>query len=135
MRSSKVLMVDAGINFILGILLLLTIIFPERITQFFGVPMVKNAFYPSILGAVLFGIGIALVLESYRTNPEQLVGLGIGGAVAINLCGGAVLIGWLIFGDLHLPLRGTVFLWSIGLILITISGCELLMHPRRSSSP
>ena len=135
MRSSKVLLIDAGINFILGILLLLTIIFPERIAKFFGVPAVKNAFYPSILGAVLFGIGIALVLESYRTNPEQLVGLGIGGAVAINLCGGAVLIGWLIFGDLHLPLGGTVFLWSIGLILITISGSELLMHPRRSSSP
>ncbi|MGB7095421.1 MAG: hypothetical protein WBD62_12335 [Anaerolineales bacterium] len=129
------LMIDAGINFILGSLLLLTIIFPERITQFFGVPAVKNAFYPSILGAVLFGIGIAFVLESYRTRPEQLVGLGLGGAVAINLCGGAVLIGWLIFGDLHLPLGGTVFLWSIGLILITISGSELLMHPRRSSSP
>ncbi|MGB5844452.1 MAG: hypothetical protein WBG94_08420 [Anaerolineales bacterium] len=128
-------MIDAGINFILGILLLLTILFPERIAKFLGIPAVKNAFYPSILGAVLFGIGIALVLESYRTRPEQLVGLGLGGAVAINLCGGAVLIGWLIFGDLHLPLGGTVFLWSIGLILITISGSELLMHPRRSSSP
>ncbi|MCJ7536914.1 MAG: hypothetical protein MUO57_15400 [Anaerolineales bacterium] len=127
-------MIDAGINFILGILLLLTILFPERIAKFLGIPAVKNAFYPSILGAVLFGIGIALVLESYRTKPEQLVGLGLGGAVAINLCGGAVLIGWLIFGDLHLPVRGMVFLWSIGLILISISGYELLMHARKTRS-
>ena len=113
MRKSKVLMIDAGINFILGILLLLTILLPERIAKFVGIPAVKNAFYPSILGAVLFGLGIALVLESYRTRPEQLVGLGLGGAVAINLCGGAVLIGWLNIGDVQIPLRGTVFLWSI----------------------
>ena len=131
MGSSKLLRVDAGINIILGILLLLTIPFPERIPQLFGVPAVINTFYPSILGAVLFGIGIALVLESYRTKPERLVGLGLGGAIVINLCGGAVLIGWLIFGDLHLPLRGTVFLWAIGLILITISGFELIVHTRR----
>ena len=131
MGCSKVLMIDAGINLILGVLLLLTIPFPEQISQFLGVPKVTNAFYPSIFGAVLFGIGIALVLESYRTKAEQLVGLGLGGAVAINLCAGAVLIGWLIFGDLILPLRGMVFLWSIGLILITISGFELKVHSRR----
>jgi len=131
MGRSRLLMVDAGINFILGVLFLLTIPFPEQISQFFGVPKVANSFYPSILGAVLFGIGIGLVLESYRSKPEQLVGLGLGGAIAINLCGGAVLIGWLIFGDLHLPLRGMVILWSIGLILITISGFELIVHARR----
>jgi len=131
MGRSTLLMVDAGINFILGVLFLLTIPFPGQISQFFGVPKVANSFYPSIFGAVLFGIGIGLILESYRTKPEQLVGLGLGGAIAINLCGGAVLIGWLIFGDLHLPLRGMVFLWSIGLILITISGFELVVHARK----
>ena len=131
MGRSNLLMVDAGINFILGVLFLLTIPFPDRILEIFGVPAANNAFYTSILGAVLFGIGIALILESHRSKPEQLVGLGLGGAVVINLCGGAVLIGWLIFGDLHLPLSGMIFLWSIGLILITISGFELIVHARK----
>lgn len=131
MGRSTLLIIDAGINFILGVLLLLTIPFPEQIPQILGVPFVNRAFYASILGAVLFGIGIALILESHRSKPEQLVGLGLGGAVAINLCGGAVLIGWLIFGDLHLPLVGMIFLWSIGLLLIMISGYELIIHLKR----
>jgi len=134
MSSSKVLLIDAGINLILGILLLSLIPFPEQVPQFLGVPKVENAFYPSILGAILFGIGIALLLESFRTNTRQLVGLGLGGAVAINLCGGAVLIGWLIFGGLNLALRGMVFLWIIALILITISGFELIVHTKKIRS-
>jgi len=35
-----------------------------------------------ILGAVLFGIGIALILEGVP-GAGQLVGLGLGGAIAI----------------------------------------------------
>jgi hypothetical protein len=135
MSSSILLVFDAAINFILGLLLLLAIPLPEQITQMLGVPAFNSSFYPSILGAVLFGIGIALVMESKRTKPGQLVGLGLGGAVAINLCGGAVLIGWLVFGDLNVPLGGQIFLWAIGLILVTISGFELLIHIRSRGSP
>lgn len=134
MSSSILLGVDAAINFILGFLLLLTIPLPEQIPQLLGVPAFNTAFYPSILGGVLFGIGIALVMENKRAKPGQLIGLGLGGAVSINLCGGAVLIGWLLFGDLNLPLGGQIFLWAIGLILVTISGFELLIHTRTRGS-
>jgi hypothetical protein len=66
MSSSILLVFDAAINFILGFLLLLAIPRPEQIPQLLGVPAFNTAFYPSILGAVLFGIGIALVMENKR---------------------------------------------------------------------
>ena len=128
MSSSILLTIDAVINFLLGILLLLTIPFPEQIPRFLGLPAVGQPFYTSIFGAVLFGIGIALVLENIRKNSRQMVGLGLGGAIAINLCGGAILIAWLIFGDLQIPIQGTIFLWLIGLTLIIISFLELVVH-------
>lgn len=74
MSSSILLRIDATINFVLGVLLLLTIPFPDQILRFLGVPAVEQSFYASLFGAVLIGIGIALVLESNRTNPGQLVG-------------------------------------------------------------
>ena len=66
MKTTKLLIIDAIINFILGILLLLSIPFPEQMTEFLGVPKIQQAFYPSILGGVLIGVGVALLLENYR---------------------------------------------------------------------
>ena len=88
--------------------------------------------YPTILGAVLFGIGIALTIECYR-KLWRMVGLGLRGAVAINLSGGLVLILWLIFGDLNIPLRGHFFLWSLAIILVGISLIEVFTHLENST--
>jgi hypothetical protein len=52
----------------------------------------------------------------------------LGGAVAINLSGGLVLILWLIFGDLNIPSRGHFFLWSLAIILVGISSIEIFIH-------
>ncbi len=133
-KSKILLIIDSVINLILGILLLLLIPFLEQLPRVLGVPKVANTFYPSILGAVLLGIGIALLIESFRTNPQQLVGLGLGGAVAINLCGGAGLIAWLIFGDLNLPVNGMLLLWVIAFILVAISSIELIADLRKTGS-
>ncbi len=126
MKRENVLVVDAGVNFMLGILLLLLVPLP-KLSSILGVPMVEVPFYASILGGVLVGIGIALLVEVRRRGGNKAVGLGKGGAVAINLCGGLVLMGWLIFGRLGLPIRGTVFLWALVVLLVGLSGLELLM--------
>jgi hypothetical protein len=131
MSSSLLLLIDAAINFLLGVLLLLTIPFPDQIPRILGVPAVGHSFYTSLFGAVLIGIGIALVLETKRKHFEQMVGLGLAGATAINLCGGTILIAWLIFGDLQIPVQGKIFLWLIGGTLIIISVLELVVHRRR----
>jgi hypothetical protein len=122
------LMVDAIINYALGILCILYPLIAETI----GVPIVENSFYPNILGSVLIGIGIALTIECYR-NKGGMIGLGLGGAVAINLSGGFVLILWLIFGDLNIPLRGHIFLWLLAIILLGISSIELYIDPKKTA--
>ena len=125
-NASITLLIDAIINYALGILCILYPLVAETI----GVPKVDNAFYPCILGAVLFGIGIALTIECFRKS-ERIGGLGLGGAVAINLSGGLVLTWWLIFGDLNIPLRGHIFLWSIAIVLVIISSVELFIPMRK----
>ena len=120
MRHTTLLKIDAAINLILGILLLA---FPLELVQALGMPMADPSFYPSILGGVLFGIGLALLIECYRQS-NGFIGLGLGGAIAINLCGGLVLAIWLLSDSLYLPLRGQIFLWSLVLLLVGLSLIE-----------
>ena len=125
-KHSALLAVDALINYALSILCLLYAFVAKPL----GVPLVESSFYPNILGAVLFGIGIALTIECFKKHGTW-TGLGIGGAVAINLSGGIVLILWLIFGNLDIPYRGHVFLWILAIILILISSIELAVHIKK----
>ena len=119
MKPSVLLTIDAEINLALGVLL---ITFPKTLVSVLGVPKSDSTFYPSILGAVLFGIGIALLIERFRGSQ----GLGLLGASSINLSGGIVLALWLIFGKLVLPVRGLVFLWVLVIVLVGISSLELV---------
>lgn len=122
MKTGKTLiLIDALINFFLGIILL---IYSRPVIDFFGIPFSENRFYPNILGAVLFGIGIALIVE-YR-NTGELKGLGLVGAISINLSGGIVLLLWLIFGNLYIPYQGKIILWVLDFILVGISSLELI---------
>lgn len=123
---ARVLYIDGFINLLLGVALLCF----DPVADWFGLPASDTAFYPTILGAVLFGIGIALVWEGVR-GDGQLLGLGLGGAIAINLCGGLVLTGWLLLGDLRLPIRGQLILWTLASILVLISLVELSMRARQ----
>ena len=109
MRPSKMLVVDALINLVLGVLLAT---FPRSVVYVLGVPETDVTFYPSILGAVLIGIGVALLIEYFR-RPTGPAGLGLQGAISINLCGALFLVGWLLSGHLGIPFRGQVFLWSL----------------------
>ena len=125
--SNAILIVDAAINLILGVLLL---IFSPQVVQLLGVPAAKHSFYPNILGGVLFGVGIALLIECFRESGS-MVGLGLGGAIAINLCGSLVLVAWLILGELSIPAGGRVFLWTLAVILFVVSSIELIAHAKR----
>jgi hypothetical protein len=85
-KPGKVLIIiDSIINLVLGIILLA---YSEPIINFFGLPETSLNFYPNILGAILFGIGIALCTEYKR--EDTFIGLGLGGAISINMMGGMV---------------------------------------------
>jgi hypothetical protein len=122
-RVRKILLlVDSAINLLLGILLLWA---PQGLVDAMGLP--QPGIFASVFGAVLVGIAIALALEAVR-KPGGAVGLGIGGAVAINLCAGAALTCWLVFGGLSLTTFGSIFLWGLVIVLVGISTVELVFR-------
>ena len=127
MNRKLLLTIDGVLNIVLGILL---IAFPATLVELLGIPSATSNFYPNILGAVLLGIGIALLIERNNVSGGG-VGLGLNGAVAINLCGGLVLGAWLLFGGLILPVRGEIFLWLLVAILVGISLIEVVVSLRK----
>ena len=112
------LLADALINLLLGALLLL---YPQWLVEALGMPVVANTFFPNVLGGVLFGIGLALLI-AYRGGAQ---GLGLDGAIAINLCGAGVVVGWLVIAPHAIPPRGKITLWIIALAVIGIGLVEL----------
>jgi len=120
------LLADAVINLVLGVLLLL---YPQWLAEALGMPPVATNFFPNVLGGVLFGIGIALIIAS-RGGAH---GLGLDGAVAINLCGAGVVAVWLIVAPDAIPPRGRITLWIIALLVIGIAVFELQHRLRRKS--
>ena len=124
---TTLLRVDGVINLVLGVLLMA---FPEGVVETLGVPQTEDRFYPTVLGAVLFGMGVALLLEANRL-PGGIIGLGLGGAVAINLAAAAVLVVWLVWGDLVIPTRGRVLLGILSAGLVAISSFELWVRWNR----
>jgi hypothetical protein len=121
-RKQEILLsIDGFFNVMLGLLLIL---FPFGIADFFGVPISSTNFYSTILGGVIFGIGIALYIERYG-YMNNIRGLGLGGAIAINVCGGLVLLIWLLINPFNLPLRGYIILWTIAMIVLLVGIIEL----------
>ena len=116
------LTLDGIVNVLLGIFLLL---FPFGISELLGIPKANTNFYPTILGGVIFGIGIALFLERYGFK-KNIGGLGLGGAIAINICGALVLLIWLFIDPFDLPLRGYIILWSIGIGVLLLGIVEIV---------
>lgn len=119
--QKTLLAVDGVVNLLLGILLLL---FPVGLLDLLGAPPTATLFYPSILGAVILGIGIALFVELFGVN-RGLRGLGLSGAITINLCGGGALLIWLLIGSFHLPLRGHIIMWAVAVIVLGIGALEI----------
>ncbi len=125
-KSKLLLIIDAGVNLLLGALLLS---FPLGTATWLGVPSADSAFYPTILGGVLFGIGLALLLEAYGSQ-RAVRGLGIAGAIAINFCGAGVLAVWLLATSLRIPLRGQILLGTIAVVVLALGMIELVSMAR-----
>lgn len=130
MKKRTTLLIDAFINLILGILLLF---FNSRLAALLGVPASNTNFYPNILGGIFIGITLALAIEALKKEESRWVGLGLMGAISINMSGGIILTLWLVFGGLKLPVQGLIFLWSLAIILLIISSVEMIFNIKRRS--
>jgi hypothetical protein len=120
-RHQLLLAVDGIVNLVLGAILLF---FPAGLVDVLGLPATGSFFYPSILGAVIFGIGLALFVELYGAS-SRIRGLGLGGAIAINLCGGGALLVWLVGVPLDIPLHGKIILWVVAVLVLLIGLAEI----------
>jgi hypothetical protein len=101
----------------------LLIWYPTSLVEVMGLPTHSPRLFSRILGGVLVGIGIALILED-RRKGDVANGLGLGGAIAINLCGATALAAGLLSAQLSLTPFGGLFLWGLVLILVVVSGLE-----------
>lgn len=120
-RRSRLLTVDGIANLLFGLALLA---FPRPFFEALGIPWTDHGLYPTILGGVLIGIGVALIQES-RSRTDG-VGLGLWGAVAINLVAGLVIAGWLLGSRAEgASTSGRVFLWLLVLFLVGLSAGEI----------
>ena len=113
---------DGIINLALGILLLLM---PLGTAELLGVPRTNLDFYPTILGGVIFGIGLALLIERYGYS-KNIRGLGLGGAITINFCGATTLLVWLVPHSLEISTKGTIFLWLIIILVYGVGTAEIV---------
>jgi len=122
LQNRRLLVIDAWVNLLLGAIILA---FPFGLNDFLGLPQVSNYFYTSLLGVIILGIGVALLIE-----VKQGGGLGLLGAIAINICGGGVLLFWLTLGCLpELTNTGQFILWFICILVLGIGVFELVSQP------
>lgn len=131
MGKNHLLAIDASINLLLGLIFILV---PKQMVILLGADLSGDISTVNLLkatlaifGGVLAGIGFALLLE-FLNRPKGLTGLGLGGAVMINLSGGFILAGWLIFGNLIIPQPMLAILWILFLVLVILSAIELIIH-------
>lgn len=126
-NRSQLLTVDGVANLLFGIALLA---FPRPFFETLGIPWTGHGLYPTILGGVLVGIGIALMQEA-RSRFEGAKGLGLTGAVAINLAAGLAIAAWLVrSGADDVSASGRVFLWLLVLFLVGLSAGEIAAQRR-----
>ena len=115
------LFLDGAVNLGLGLLLIAS---PGRLVRALGVPGFGDRFYPTILGGVLVGIALALFLAS-RRRQGGAPGLGLAGAVMINICGAGALAIWLVLASDAVSIRGRITLWGIAMVVLGIAAAEI----------
>ena len=120
-----ILAIDAVINLLLGSALVLG---PAGLIGLLGLPDGGEFFYTTVLGAVLIGIGIALLLA-----VRSYSGLGLLGAIAINLCGSMAVGLWLLLGPEALSSRGVAVLWAVAVGVFGMAVAELMAKPWRTA--
>jgi hypothetical protein len=118
----RLLAVDSAANYALGLPLLLA---PDRTARLLALPETGNRFYARVLGGVLTGIAFALDLERSRNGADGVVGLGAGGAIAINTLGATAVAAWLASSEAaRLPPRGRAALWAVAAGVTGIGAVE-----------
>lgn len=115
----KLLWLETLMKLASGVLLL---VIPLTTTRVLGLQQPGEPFWPRLLGGVLTGLAAATFLEGFVKNTH---GLGLAGAMAINLAGAATLATQLVVGKPAPTWRGRALLWLTTATLATLAFVEL----------
>ncbi len=104
-----------------GSLGLIMLFVPLTAGKVAGLPHGNAAFWPRLFGVALIGMAGAFALQGYaQYNPNLTAGgLGLGGAIIINVVTILALIGTMIFKGV-VTRRGRALIWSLSLLLTIV---------------
>lgn len=115
----QLLWIETLLKFVPGVLLVLA---PLTTLRVLGLPRPEIGFWPRLTGALLVGIAGALFLEGAWPGHG---GLGLAGAIVINLCGASVLASLLTLEAGPTTTRGRTTIWLIVCVLVVVSVFEI----------
>jgi len=97
----------------------LLVLAPRMLARIAGLPPAEQPFWPRLLGGVLIGIAVAALVE---VRFKSSIGLGLAGAVSVNVATAATLGSMLILGQGGPSRRGRFALWlaSAGLVILAL---------------
>jgi len=102
------------------------VLYPQRLVEMLGLPAVSSRFYPSVLGGVLIGIAVAL----FVAHRGGTAGLGLDGAIAINICGAGTVVAWLLWVPRDFSVTGRATLWVVAVLVLGTGFIELVHRLR-----
>ena len=120
MLTTIVLLIDALVFLSMGAMFA---VLPATSVVALGLPAGQPAFYRRLLGAVLIGIGLALMMTAL---PTGLGGLGAAGAVVVNLSLALMLAALLMTGTGRSSRQGKMLPWVLVAVLIVLSALEAI---------
>lgn len=115
----QLLWIETLLKFSAGLALVLA---PGSVIKLLGLPPVPASFWPRLLGSVLIGIAGALFLEGSQPGSS---GLGLGGAIIINLSAVAMLGTLLVLEAGPPTARGRAIAWALVVLLVWLSVLEI----------
>jgi hypothetical protein len=115
----QLLFFEAVVKAVIGVVLMIA---PATSFRVLGLPAVPTGFWPRLLGATLFGIAGAGIVEGALPGSR---GLGLGGSLAINFAIAAMLTIQLAVNAAATTVRGRVLLWILAAILYVLILVEI----------
>jgi hypothetical protein len=110
-------------------------LFPTQFFDFLPLQPGIHLFFLSILGVLVFGLGLALMIERFRSTHDRITGLGLGGLIVINSCASLAIFLWLLSRSLDLAAIELSIIWTVlaALVIITIFEIVSLFSPAVSA--
>ena len=92
---------------------------PKLLARITGLPPAESPFWPRLLGGILIGIAVAALVE---VRFKSSIGLGLAGAVSVNVAAAATIGSLLILGQGGSSRRGRFALWlaAAGLLILAL---------------